>query len=362
MASSPTQQREQLDGNRRKVDFDTYDITVDELVRRVSTGRIEVAPSYQRQFRWDEERQSRLIESVLLGIPIPPLFLATNIHKDQGASWEIVDGLQRLMSLVHFVGDGRARDKVLLAGPSLKLERLEQLTLFNGLRSPDLPPDVLYGLRDRPLKVIVLNDKSDLQVRYDLFERLNTGGVPLTDQEIREAVFEGPFITLLNELASSEKFHTSVVLPAPREKDGTRSDYVLRFFAFLDRYADFKHSVRDFLVQYCIAHAEESVTEARVQEFTRTFDFLSTLFPEGITRGTRRTTPVNLFEAVAVGAALALRENPGVTGRQHDLSWMQSAELRRTTTGATNSRLQVVGRIEFCRDRFLGLPWTGHDS
>src|SRR5664279_5228048 len=88
-------QRQQLAEQRRKVDFDTYDVTVDELVRRVERRKIEIAPIYQRQFRWNDERQSRLIESLMLGIPVPPLFMATNLAPDQQSQWEIVDGLQR---------------------------------------------------------------------------------------------------------------------------------------------------------------------------------------------------------------------------------------------------------------------------
>ena len=94
--STPGAQRTQLLEQRRKVDFDSYDVTVDELVRRVGRKRIEIAPAYQRQFRWDNDRQSRLIESLLLGIPVPSLFMATNVDADSGTSWEVVDGLQSL--------------------------------------------------------------------------------------------------------------------------------------------------------------------------------------------------------------------------------------------------------------------------
>ena len=99
------EQRSELEQQRRKVDFDTYDITVSELLRRLGAGRFEIAPTYQRQFRWSPERQSRLVESVLLGIPVPPLFMATNRSADKSDKWEVVDGLQRLLSLANFAGD-----------------------------------------------------------------------------------------------------------------------------------------------------------------------------------------------------------------------------------------------------------------
>ncbi len=353
----PAVVREQLRAQRRKVDFDTYDITVDELVRRVAAQRIEIAPAYQRQFRWDPGRQSRLIESVLLGIPVPPLFLATNVDEDAGSTWEVVDGLQRLMSLVHFIGREEARKLVKLEGPGLRLSALELLSSFNGCRAEDLPQDIVDGLLDRPMKAIVLNDKSDLQVRYDLFERLNTGGVRLTDQEIREAVFPGDFIELLNELSEVADFHTVVLVPSARAKDGTRQDFVLRLFAFADRYASFDHSVHDFLLEYCSEASREPKVAKRRREFLAVFGFLAATFPNGIKRGNQRITPVNLYEAVSVGALLALREAPDLRPPEPtEVGWLTSDELRALTTGATNDRKRVRGRIEFCRDRFLGRP------
>lgn len=223
--ANPSTQRTQLQQQRRKVDFDSYDITVDELVRRVARGRIEIAPAYQRQFRWDANRQSRLIESIMLGIPVPPLFMATNTDVEEGTSWEVVDGLQRLLTLTNFLGDSETREAARLYGKPLSLVGLEILPSLDRQTAAELPVDLRTGLEDRPIKVIVLNDKSDLQVRFDLFERLNTGGVRLTDHEVRESVFMGEFVDLLTEISGTEHFKTVVRLPRARQIDGTPQDY-----------------------------------------------------------------------------------------------------------------------------------------
>lgn len=345
-------QREQLREQQRKVDFDTYDITVDELVRRVSKKRIEISPAYQRQFRWGPERQSRLVESILLGIPVPPLFMATNVEEDSGRTWEVVDGLQRLLSLTNFLGDDRTRAAARLEGEPLRLNDMEFLGSIEGLTANDLPPDIREGLEDRPVKVIVLNDKSDVRVRFDLFERLNTGGIRLTDQEVREAVFAGEFVDLLTELSETELFRTTVNLQAGKHKDGTPQEFVLRFFAFKERYLEFDHSVKDFLNEFCAEASKNSDLEQRRQSFIKTFTFLSRVFPEGIHRGKRAITPVNLYEGIVVGASLALSVKPNL-GVSKDLSWIDSREFRELTTGATNTRKRVAGRIEYARDRFL---------
>jgi hypothetical protein len=348
---APTDQRTQLATQRRKVDFDTYDVTVDELLRRVCRKRIDIAPVYQRQFRWDAERQSRLIESVLLGIPVPPLFMATNSASGEQTRWEVVDGLQRLLTLVNFAGDAQTREAANLQGEPLNLTTLEKLTTFDGYAFDGLPEDIRTTFEDRPLKIIILNDKSELQVRYDLFERLNTGGIALTAQEIRECVYRGEFVDLLGRLAEDEDFNTVVKLPAGRQKDGTREDFVLRFFAFLDRYQKFDHSVKDFLDDFIAEAHKTPKIAARESVFNHTFSFLATCFPDGLI-SRKGQTPVNLFEAISVGAALALREKP--TLGHVDTSWVTSEDLRSLVTGATNSRPRVRGRIEFARDRFLG--------
>ncbi|MET4900499.1 DUF262 domain-containing protein [Paenarthrobacter sp. CC6] len=349
--AKPEQQRAQLEIQRRQVDFDTYDVTVDELLRRVSRGRIDIAPIYQRQFRWPIGRQSRLVESVLLGIPVPPLFMATNTDSAVGSSWEVVDGLQRLLSLVNFAGDDDARAAAGLTGHSARLTELEKLTDFEGLSFSDLPKDIQTGLEDRPMKVIVLNDKSDLQVRFDLFERLNTGGIVLSAHEIRQSVFRGDFIDKLAYLSQSPDFTNFVVLPEGRWKDGTPQDFVLRFFAFLNRYTSFDHSVQDFLNEYASEMVEGGLSDENLARFGTTFAFLRRAFPDGL-KTRKGATPVNLFEAVTVGAALALAKKPTLEPVANP-TWISSDELRSFTTGATNSRPRVRGRIEYCRDRFL---------
>lgn len=344
---------QQLSEQRRTVDFDTFDIQLQELIRMLDDGQISVAPVYQRHFRWDNARCSELIESLLLGIPIPNLFMATNADN----TWEVVDGVQRLSTVAKFAGEDDLRDKLKL-GPSLRLEGLRKLKEFNGFRYSDLPPHIQQHLRTRPMKVVTLNDKSDKVVRIDLFERLNTGGIELTDQEIRDSVYHGEFSNLLSELAATPDFHTVVRLTAKQEKDGTREECVLRFFAFLDRYRNFVHSVKDFLNDYMMDASKEFDYHARTDEFRRVFGQLAAAFPNGVLRpGGKGRTPLNLYEGVAVGAALAIRRNRTLVTAGID-AWMGSPEIRKFTTGATNDRAAVRGRVEFCRDRFLGIPYV----
>ncbi len=342
--SAPGDLASQLAEQRRKVDFDSYDITVQQLLAMVEGGSINVAPAYQRQYRWDVTRQSRFIESIFLGIPIPSLFMAANAD----GTWELVDGVQRLSTLVHFAGNETSRKKLGMAA-SLKLEDLEKLTQFSG-GFDVLPQSIQLNFLLRPIKVTTLSDKSDLIVRFDLFERLNTGGVALTDQEIRSCIFRGPFNDFLERMAKNKDFKEVVRMPESKEKDGTREDYALRFFAFLHNYKKFDHSVVDFLNSYMKSAAASFDFAAAEKLFITTFGTLNKALPDGITRG-RRVTPVNLYEAVAVGAALAIKKN-GKIKTAGLANWISSDDLTRLTTGATNDRKRVTGRIEFAAKKF----------
>jgi hypothetical protein len=336
----------QLENERRRVDFDTFDISVKELVSMVSQSIIDIAPEYQRQFRWPLDNQSKFIESVFLGIPIPSLFMAAN--KD--GSWELIDGVQRLSSLIHFVGSIEERAKIGLE-TSLKLQNLEVLSEFNHCTFNDLPQTLRLKFSLRPLKVTTLTDKSDAKVRFDLFERLNTGGVRLTDQEIRACVFRGRFNEFLDELAENEDFLLSVNLRDSKKNDGTKQEFVLRFFSYLHNREKFEHSVVGFLNDY-MAQASDNFNYKKNREiFEATFGALRLALPDGIKRGNRKNTPANLFEAVAVGAAIALEDGREIvnSGIEH---WIEDEALTKLTSEATNSRKRVLDRIQYCYERF----------
>ena len=346
---TPEELSQQLTTQRRTVDFDTFDIQLQELLRMLADGQVSVAPAYQRQFRWDDARCSQLVESLMLGIPIPNLFMATNDDN----TWETVDGVQRLSAIVKFAGTDNLRGN-LSVGPKLALVGLKKLSSFNGQTFDAMPTSLKRHINTRPLRVVTLNDKSDKIIRFDLFERLNTGGISLTNQEIRDCVFQGTFANMLDDLAKTDDFRTVVKLPKRKQSDGTSEECILRFFAFSDRYADFDHSVEEFLTDYMKDASASFDYDLRNREFKAVFSELAELCPDGLRRpGRKGTTPLNLYEGVAVGAALALRSGRSLIGRDLQ-AWLDSEELRRFTTAATNSRHAVRGRIEFCRNMFLG--------
>jgi hypothetical protein len=340
---------DQLDRLKRAVSFDMYDMTVRQLVDMFSLNEINTAPEYQRHFIWDEVRESELIESIYLGIPVPSLYMATN----QDATWEVVDGVQRISTLVHFVGEDRLITKIGKTAP-LVLRGLTKLTSFQGQTFVTLPRALQLQFSLRPVRVTTLNDKSDFSVRYDLFERLNTGGVELHPQEIRNCVFRGPFKDLIKRLSTNEDFRHVVLLRDSEQQTAEYEECVLRFFAFFEKYTEFEHSVVQFLNDYMIERNRVPPDQELVTLFERTMSLLAGQFPRGIARG-RTTTPLNLYEAVAVGTGLAVQRSGGDGALPLDRlpGIVSSPGLRRFTQGGTNSRRMVTGRIEHVRDALL---------
>ena len=333
----------QLDSKRKTVSFDSYDLSVRQILDMVESGDIFVPPEYQRQFIWDAERQSVLIESVFLGIPVPSLFMATNAD----STWEVVDGVQRLGSLSHFIGSPELLRKIRKQDP-LRLENLDTLNSFNEVTFNELPKSIQLHFSTRPVRVTVLNDKSDLAVRFDLFERLNTGGVSLTPQEIRTCVYRGMFNDQIKALAAREDFRQAVKVHDKKSLNGTYEELVLRFFSYLNGYQKFDHLVKDFLNDYMNDSRHSGISAEDQSLFERTLTLLNTAFPNGISRG-RAVTPVNLYEALSVGVALALKQGKAISAEKLP-PLIDDKTLKSFTGAGSNQKRFVIGRIEYVRD------------
>lgn len=339
----------QLNEQKRLVDFKTYDFSVKELVSMINDGIINISPEYQRKFRWDDERQSMLIESIFLGIPVPSLFMATN----NDATWEVIDGLQRLCTIIRFVAelDSNARQKV-GKNDYLRLKNLDKLTEMNGKTIEDLSHSLKLDFLLKPIKVITLSDKSDFQVRFDLFQRLNTGGISLTDQEIRNCVYKGRFNVFIKRLSLDERLRRLTMKPKSALEDGTFEELVLRFFAYLFKRDLFEHNVKDFLNQFmgwAMMNYDERVYE---EIFNSVFDELSCLQHGIVKIPGRRSTSTVFWEAVTVGAAEALMNGIEHLNLNDFYEWASDPIFNRLVTGATNSRVMIENRIQYTREKF----------
>lgn len=348
--SDPRQMQKQLDEARRKVDVDVYTITVRELLAMVERKELHRAPEYQRKFRWNDEAESRLIESLLLGLPVPNIFVATN---DDG-SWEVVDGLQRVSTLIHFApADSRDLIEIDRTGP-LQLSGLRKLSEFNGLTFDRLPSSVQLNFTKRGIGVTALSDKSDPATRYDTFERLNRGALALSPQEIRACIYEGPFNTVIRELASWGPFKNLVKLQKADENNATREELVLKFFAYLNDREGFTGSVDTFLTNYMERNSNDFDANEGRSQFHAVITQLVDIGPVPFLRTRTSVTPKNQLEAVMVAAAEVLQESDHLCPQQ--VGWLDDPVLVAASTGATNTRKKLRERVFRAREMLTPKP------
>lgn len=192
---------------------------------------IDLAPGFQRRERWNTEKQSALVESFLLNVPVPPIYLA----EEEDGTYSAIDGKQRLRAIADFMSN------------RLVLRKLERLVEAEGLRFRDMPPEISNALMLRPfLRVVTLLKQTDSQLKYEVFLRLNRGGESLNPQEIRNVAFRGPLNDAIYELANVPFLRQQ--LKIENEKSGAYRDmqdaeYVLRFLTLNKSVEDFSGSL-----------------------------------------------------------------------------------------------------------------------
>ncbi len=202
----------------KRIEFYLTEYTLEILALKTRNGDFEV-PAYQREFTWEPERKSRFLESLLMGLPIPFLFF---FESPETGKLEIVDGSQRLRTIEEFIlGD-------------LELGDLEELSLLSGFRFQDLPESRQRKLKNRSIRGIVLNEHTDEQSRFDVFERINTGPKIAKKAEIRRGALGGPFLDLVISLSKEKYFANLAPVSKKREKEREREELITRVCAYGD--------------------------------------------------------------------------------------------------------------------------------
>ncbi|MFF0432394.1 DUF262 domain-containing protein [Streptomyces sp. NPDC004327] len=351
MAESPTLENleEQLRGERGRVDVAVHNFSVRELVRMIFDEELNASPSYQRKFRWTEDDESLFIESVFLGLPIPPIFVATNV----GFQWEVVDGLQRLSTLAHFLARDSDEAQLTERDEPLRLRGLEKLTELNECTFSDLPKNLQVYFGRQPLQVTSLTDKSDLQARFDVFERLNRGGIQLTAQEVRACVYRGRFNEFLEELSKDERLTDVLKLQKARQDDGTRTEQVLKFFAYKNYKDKFDGKVETFLNKY-MQEANKNFNYAAERDiFDQALAALHRACGGGaFLRKQTPVTPLVQFEACFVAAGEMVQE--GIAFSDVAPDWLEDPELRASTGAGTNTRSMLRRRLKRAKELLSG--------
>ena len=358
---------EQIQKEQRIIDFDTREFTieyiVDKYLKRIDEDKNDIyVPDYQREFVWDYVRQSKLIESIILGLPIPLIFLAENADNENRL--EIVDGSQRIRTLAAFL-----KDELNLVG----LEKLDQL---NGYKFSELSDARKRKFKNTPLRMIVLSNKSTDEIRNEIFERINRGSDLLQAMEKRKGIYKGVFSNFIYEICAKNKlFDQLTKIDNRQSKRQEKEELILRFFAlknggyenflkskgiasYLDEYLDKKNKEFEFLKDDKVEdYLKKSIKlEQYYKDFTSMLELVNKYFEYGFSKNVRHQVSRIYFEAVSVGSYMALKEKPNLkTTKQEVSAWINSTDFKSIISGKYRTHIpsRIKDRILYVKNKLI---------
>lgn len=366
----PSTLEEQIAVARRQVVADGYDMSIGEIISLYRNNELVINPEYQRLFRWNISQKTKFVESLLLGIPIPPIFV---FQKATGV-WELIDGLQRLSTVFEFVGILRSPD-----GIEYTPSELDGTNLLPGLADmrwdPRSDEDTKHfdssqqlQVKRARLRVEILKKESDEDAKFELFQRLNTGGSILSEQEVRNCVMvmaNPPFYQWLNAMTQTGPFANTVLLTETAKSQQKHVELALRFVAY--RHVPYRKGldVNEYLDDAVLklARMDEPARAAEKLIFESTFQVLYDALGSDVFKkwdGNRHSGGflISGFDAIAHGVAVNLeailaidesRRSEWLAGRVKGI-WAEA-------TFRTNSGMGVRGTTRLANLLPFGPAW-----
>lgn len=349
----------------RTVKTQNIEYDLETLVKKIDKNVIKLDPEYQRNHRWKNETSSRLIESLILNIPIPTIYISQDVDVDDEVEEEIsrysvIDGQQRLTAIYNFMKN------------KYPLEGMRVLEELNDSYYKDLPPFLVRRLEERTLKCLRIDSTLDAQVKYDIFERLNTGAVQLDSQELRNAVYRGKFNDLIKEVAKNNKFRKLIGVDienpedSPKVKKMQDVELVLRFFALDEgNYNNVKKGFKEFLSDEMEKFNKKNVKELNIMKnkFIRVINFIENNFGDlafakykFTSNELKKMSNFNaaVYDALMIGISSKINE---FTDEKLDSKYIESymnlfkdEEFFRAIEGSVNDRAKIVTRIDKVKD------------
>ena len=371
----------EIDENLKNVHTQSLDISFNELLDMVTSSELDISPDYQRIFRWSAGAQSRFIESLLLEMPVPPIYVV-EIEDNKKL---LIDGLQRLSSYLHFRGELNAPEEPVCInrGEKLILTDCDIIESLNGKTYDDLGTALQIKLKRSFVRVEVVRKSSNHKFKYHMFKRLNTGGTLLTDQQMRNCtirLLDNKFNDFIIALSKDENFKiTTENLTQEQIFGAYDQELVLRFFTFLNNRDAFKHDIRDFMTEYMEQvsdpdHSREFDFQKQEQIFKKTFEILAkVLGNQSFSRANINRTKlasmfiVYQFESFALGIQDHLEaldiSNPEKCEQLKDLFTnikLDGDYINLTTGGGKNTPNALNARVSFVSEKIRGFLADGY--
>lgn len=343
----------EISEQRNSLSTDRLDMSFGEIMSMYEREEIIINPDFQRLFRWDNEQQTRFIESLLLGIPIPPIFVAEN---DEG-KWELVDGLQRTSTFLSFFG-------ILKTMPEKNfwvLDQGERIPSLEGFNIDTLPQKFKLNLKRSTCRIEIIRWNSQYDMRFELFNRLNTGGTPLTAQEIRNCIYRGVsnrFNDFLKDLANDETFLTLISLNNDQIEELYNEELILRFFSLYTNHTKISGSISQHMTDYmkeAIANDAYSYRENK-DLFNRVLEVLSKL-DSNIFRHANGDFATALYDTIMIGIAKHLNKYKDASSdelyRKVEEVKTDEVLIKFSRKGGNNQKSRIKNRLREA-DRIFG--------
>ncbi len=321
---------EEIEQNRRKIHTDAYPMSIGEMINLYNDEEIDIHPEFQRIYRWNIEQKSKLIESILLGIPLPSIFVA---QREDGI-WDVVDGLQRLSTIFSFLGILKdVNDKIL---PPLELTGTEYLPSLDGKvwnhptdSTKEIPTDWKRAFKREKIDLKIIKRESESNTKYDLFQRLNTGGSTLSPQEVRNCLLimiDNERYEWLQKLSEYENFRTCLPITDKAENEQYYMELALRYFVYRYSKSEIITQYRDDISNYItdqmrILFDPANTFDMRAEEenFKRVFDLFNEMLAENSFRKYNSEKvkyeggfSVALYEVLAIGVGASNKLNNNI--------------------------------------------------
>lgn len=286
---------------RQEIKAERMDMSFGEIINMYRDKEIIISPEYQRAFRWDEQRQSDFIESILLGIPFPSIFVATN----PDGKWELIDGLQRVSTVLSFFNELKDVEGNPYPKNGLKLVEGSMLKGLQDITIDTLPLEYKLQIKRTPCRVEIILKESEFKMRYELFKRLNTGGEGLSRQEIRNCIFRGldsRYSEFIAKLSKNNIFRDIVNISVSNEEKMYYEELVLRYLTLKNkgtRYsqANIQDYMDDYLESQCTEVDEVQMETDRVK-FSNIMKILEELKDENIFKLGKRYFTTSMYDAI----------------------------------------------------------------
>lgn len=341
-----------IEKSRNTLQTDKLDMSFGEIMNMYEREEIIINPDFQRLYRWSDYQKTRFIESVIIGIPVPPIFVA----EDASGKWEVVDGLQRLSTVFSFFGILRNLDSynnwVLGAG--------DLIQSLDGFRCAELPLKIQLNIKRASCRIEIIKWNSEYDLRFELFNRLNTGGSPLTNQEIRNSLYRSissKFNDFLKELASYPKFISVVNISEERIKQLYLEELVLRFMSLYNNRKGVKMSIALHMTSFmreAVQNDEFDYDKYR-DIFRKTFDVLSRL-GKNLFCSKNDEFSTAIYDTTTIGIAenikLYEKAEPDIIKKKIEQVKSNDIYQKMVRSGGNNSIQRVKKRLEFAKSIF----------